>query len=390
MNALEWRAVFSLGALYALRMVGMFMILPVLALYAGTLPGGAQPWQVGIALGIYAMTQAVLQIPLGIASDRIGRKPVIAAGMLVFALGSVLAALAHSIEGVMAGRALQGAGAISSAVAALLADVTRPQVRTTAMAVLGAGMGLSFILALVLGPVIAGMVGVQGIFWLTALLALLGIPVMIFGVPTPEIPSVQRGKLRDALADGQLLRLDGGIFVLHATMIALFTAAPQAIVETLGLPGPKHWQVYLPVLVLSIVPVFPLIRWAEARGQMKHVFLSAIALLACALALAAEGHASAGGLLGALLLFFIAFNFLEGALPSLISRRVAPESKGAALGVYSTAQFLGGAAGGGLGGLALQHWGIGGVFAAAALLPLIWLTFTFGLAPIGAREATAR
>jgi MFS family permease len=187
MNALEWRAVFSLGALYALRMIGMFMVLPVFALYAGTLDGGAQGWQIGVAIGIYGLTQALLQIPMGMASDRWGRKPVIVFGMLVFALGSAWAGYADSIGGVIAGRALQGAGAISAAVAALLADVTRPQVRTTAMAILGAGMGLAFVLALVLGPVVAGQIGVDGIFWLTAALALLGIPLVLLGVPTPEL-----------------------------------------------------------------------------------------------------------------------------------------------------------------------------------------------------------
>ncbi len=382
MNALEWRAVFSLGALYALRMVGMFMILPVFALYARVLPGGAEPWQIGVAIGVYGLTQAILQIPLGIVSDRIGRKPVIAFGMLVFALGSVLAALSHTIWGVMAGRALQGAGAISSAVSALLADVTRPQVRTTAMAIMGAGMGLAFILALVLGPVIAGVVGVQGIFWLTALLALLSIPLVLFAVPTPEMPHTNRGSLRQALADDQLLRLDGGIFVLHACMTALFTAAPIAIVNTLGLPSPQHWEVYLPVLLLSILPVFPLIRWAEENGKLKPVFLSAIGVLSLAMMVAAIGHDAAAGLVCALLLFFIAFNFLEGALPSMISRRVPAESKGAALGAYATAQFLGGFAGGSLGGFAQQHWGLGGVFAMAAVLPLVWLSFAYRLAPL--------
>jgi len=390
MNALEWRAVISLGALYALRMVGMFMVLPVFALYAGTLQGGAQPWQIGLAIGAYGLTQALLQIPLGMASDRYGRKPVIVVGMLVFALGSALAAVGQTIEGVMAGRALQGAGAISAAVAALLADVTRPQVRTTAMAILGAGMGIAFILALVLGPVVAGFIGVHGIFWLTAVLALLSIPLVLLGVPTPEFSAGSRGRLRDALADKQLLRLDGGIFVLHSCMTALFTAAPFAIVDTLGLPSPQHWQVYLPVLLISLIPVFPLIRWAEKSGRLKSVFRGAITTLAAALALAAVAHAWALPLLGALLLFFIGFNFLEGALPSMISRRVGPENRGAALGIYSTTQFLGGFAGGAIGGFALQHWGLAGVFAAAAVLPAIWVCFAFGPEPARAQEISAQ
>ncbi|SFF58569.1 Predicted arabinose efflux permease, MFS family [Fontimonas thermophila] len=373
MNAQEWRAVLGLGALYALRMIGMFMILPVFQPFAAGLPGGDRPWLVGLAMGIYGLTNALLQIPLGIASDRYGRKPVIYLGMAVFALGSVIAGAADSIGWILVGRALQGAGAVSSAVAALLADVTRESVRTTAMAILGAGMGLSFILALVTGPIVSGWIGVSGIFYLTAVLALLSLPVVFFGVPTPELPSVRAGGFRAVLTDGQLLRFDAGIFLLHGTMYALFLGAPLAIVQTLGLPAERHWQVYLPVLLLSIVPVFPLIRWAEGRGHAKAVFLAAIAVLSCALGLAALLHRSPGGLLGALLLFFVAFNYLEGALPSMISRRAPSAHKGAALGVYSSAQFLGAFAGGTVGGVALQHGGIPGVFAAAALLPLIWL-----------------
>lgn len=379
MTSLEWRSVFSLGALYALRMMGMFMVLPVLALFAQTLPGGASGMQIGWAIGIYGLTQALLQIPLGILSDRIGRKPVIVGGMLIFAAGSVIAALAHSIEVIMIGRALQGAGAISAAVSALLADVTRPQVRTTAMAILGMGMGLSFILALVLGPVVSGWIGVPGIFAMTAVLALISIPVVVFGVPTPVLPAGATGNLRQALADPDLLRLDGGIFLLHACMTALFVAAPLALVQTLGLPSPAHWQVYLPVLLVSLLPVFPLIRWAEQNNRVKSTFLGAILLLSLAFAIAAAGFHHAASLIAALLLFFAAFNFLEGALPSIISKRVSPQQRGAALGAYSTAQFLGGASGGILGGVALQYGGVGSVFALAALLPLIWVSFTHRL-----------
>lgn len=386
MNPSEIRAVISLGALYALRMFGMFMVLPVLALYAATLPGGASGVQIGLAIGIYGLTQALLQIPLGIASDRFGRKPVIVIGMCMFAFGSLWAALAHSIEMITLGRALQGAGAISAAVAALLADVTRPQVRTTAMAILGMGMGLAFVLALVLGPVLAGLIGVPGIFALTAVLALISIPVVLLGVPTPVLPGGTRGHLKDAFADPALLKLDGGIFILHACMTALFVAAPQAIVQTLHLPSAAHWQVYLPVLLLSLIPVFPLIRWAESQGRMQAVFSGAILCLSAAFGLMAAGHTHVAGLMAALVLFFAAFNFLEGALPSIISRRVAADQRGAALGVYSTAQFLGGGMGGVLGGFALQHWGLGGVFALAAALPLIWLTFSFNPAGFSARD----
>lgn len=377
MNILEWRAVLSLGAVYALRMVGMFMILPVFALYAGTLAVPAQPWQIGLAIGIYGLTQALLQIPFGIASDRWGRKPVIVIGMLIFAAGSLLAGLATEIEWIIAGRALQGAGAVSSAVAALLADSTRDSVRTVAMAILGAGMGLAFVLALVLGPVVSGWIGVDGIFLTTALLALLSLPVVLFAVPTPTIARTAQGRLREVLGDPRLMDLNIGIFLLHACMTALFTTAPLAVAATLQLPANAHWKLYLPVLLISLIPVFPLIRWAgddAARGAW--LFRGAILVLGAALALAALGHALPALLVLALLLFFVGFNYLEGALPSLISRLAPPQQKGAALGVYASSQFLGAFAGGVGGGLALQHGGMTGAFVFAVGLPTLWLLLT--------------
>ncbi|MDD3763291.1 MAG: MFS transporter [Nevskiales bacterium] len=381
MNALEWRAVFSLGAVYALRMIGMFMVLPVFALYARALPVPAEPWQIGLAIGIYGLTQALLQIPMGMASDRFGRKPVIMLGMLLFAAGSWLAGATQQIEWIVLGRALQGAGAVSSAVAALLADVTRDQVRTTAMAILGAGMGLAFVLALVLGPLVSGWIGVDGIFQMTAVLAVLSLPVVLFAVPTPTEAKTSAGRLREVLADGQLLRLDAGIFILHACMTAVFTAAPLAIAETLELTSSEHWKLYLPVLLLSLIPVFPMIRIVERSGRLKPAFIGAICVLALALATASVGHLVPALLVGALLLYFIGFNFLEGALPSLISRKAPPQQKGAALGVYSSAQFLGAFAGGTLGGFALQRGGIGAAFAVAAILPLLWLGVASKLVP---------
>ena len=258
MNPTEWRAVLALGLVYALRMLGMFMVLPVLALYAAEFPGGATPLQVGIAIGAYGLAQALLQIPLGLLSDRIGRKPVIYIGMLIFAFGSWVAGGADSIEMLTLGRVIQGAGAVSSATAALLADVTRDQVRTTAMAILGAGMGLAFVLALILGPLVAGWIGVQGIFYVTAVLAVLTLPVVGLGVPTPtRSVAAVAGGFRAAVGDRELLRLDAGIFLLHATMTAMFTTMPLAIRDTLGLDSLEHWKVYLPVLLISILPVFP-------------------------------------------------------------------------------------------------------------------------------------
>ncbi len=381
MNALEWRSTISLGSVYALRMVGMFMILPVFALYARSLPGQVTPLQEGFTLGLYGLVQAFLQIPFGIASDRWGRKPVIVVGMLLFALGSFIAGSTHDIYWIMLGRAVQGAGAVSAAVSALVADTTRAEVRTTAMAILGAGMGVSFILAMVLGPVFEGWIGVNGIFDMTGVLALLSIPLVLFVVPNAPPAEKRVANMEAAIHDTQLLRLDGGVFLLHLLMAGLFQAAPYAILQTLGLPVEKHWQVYLPVLIISIVPVFPLIRWAEKRGHTKPVFLGAVATLGVALLLAAAGHTVAAGLWTAMLVFFVAFNYLEGSLPSMISRRAPASQKGAALGVFSTAQVLGGAIGAPLGGYLYQHGGLGLAFAGPALLTALWLSFAAGQTP---------
>ncbi|WP_162932192.1 MFS transporter [Solimonas sp. K1W22B-7] len=382
MNSLEWRAVIGLGAVYALRMIGMFMILPVFALYARGLPGEITALQIGLAMGAYGLMQAVLQVPLGMASDRWGRKPMIVLGMLVFAAGGFIAGHSHDIHWIIAGRVVQGAGAVSSVVSALLADVTRVQVRTVAMAIVGVGMGLSFILAMVLGPVVSGWIGVDGIFTMTGVLALLAVPLVIWFVPPePPVSTAPAGSFREVLLDPQLLRMDGGIFLLHACMTALFVAAPFAIEATLALPGAEHWKVYLPVLVASILPVFPLVRWAESRGQARPVLLGSIGLLSVSLALTGLLHGSGLGLLASLLLYFIAFNYLEGSLPSMISRMAPPQQKGAALGVYSTAQVLGGGVGAPLAGYVLGHWGITGVFCLAAVLPVLWLSFAVRLAP---------
>jgi len=380
MNALEIRATVGLALIYALRMVGMFMILPVFALYAHGLPVPGTDFQIGLAIGIYGLVQATLQIPLGMASDRFGRKPIIVIGMLLFALGSFVAGASDDLFWITVGRAVQGLGAVSSAVSALLADLTRDRVRTTAMAILGAGMGLAFIGALVAGPVVAGVIGVTGIFHVTGVLALCAIPVVLWLVPPAPRPQASNAGVMSVLRDPQLLRLDGGILLLHALLTGLFVAAPFAIADTLHLPSAEHWKLYLPVLVVSILPVFPLVRRAEQRGETRGLFLTMIATLALSLALLSALHTHPVGLVVAIGLYFVAFNCLEGMLPSLISRRAPPDRRGAALGVYSSAQFLGPLLGGSVIGAAKGHYGLSAAFGVAALLPLIWLTFATHLA----------
>ncbi len=383
MNASEWRTTATLSLLQALRMLGMFMILPVFALYARDLPGGVQRWQIGFTFGLYAIVQAVLQIPFGALSDRIGRKPVIVAGLLLFSAGAFISGATHDIRWIMFGRAVQGAGAISSAVSALLADCTRVEVRTQAMAVLGIGMGVSFIIAVVAGPVFDGWIGVDGIFRMTGVLALLAIPVLLAGVPrTPRISGNEARNFTKILFDPQLLRLDGGIFVLHTMMTCLFFTTQFAIEKTFNLPVSKHWHVYLPVLLVSVLVVFPMIRRIEVAGRVKQAFLGSIVLLGLALVFASEEYQDSTKLLAALAVFFLGFNYLEGTLPSMISKRAPVSQKGTALGIYSSSQFLGGAAGSSLGEFALGHWGIGGAFLAAGTLSLLWLGFGRGIEPI--------
>ncbi|WP_290742667.1 MFS transporter [Haliea sp.] len=368
----------SLALLYNVRMLGLFMVLPLLALYAVDF-AGATPTLIGVALGVYGLTQASLQIPLGWLSDRIGRKPVIIGGLLVFAAGSVVAALAESIQGIILGRALQGAGAIASSVMALVADLTSREQRTKAMAVVGASIGLAFALALVLGPLIAGMGGLEAVFGVTAALALLGIVVVLWQVPDPPRSGVTytevgtRPRLfRASLRNGTLLRLDIGIFVLHFVLMASFQIVPGALESVVGLAREHHWQIYLPAVVLSVLGILPMMRLAERGGRHHLVFLVAIAVLMVALALL--GLAATPWLFCvALWLFFVGFNYMEAVLPSLVSKAVAPEAKGTALGIFSTAQFLGIFAGGAAGGWVLQHYGVVGITELCLLVIAVWM-----------------
>ena len=378
MNPHERRATVALAAIYALRMLGLFLILPVITLYASEYAGYSVALA-GLAIGIYGLTQAVFQIPFGLLSDRIGRKPVIAAGLTLFALGSIVAALADSMSGIIAGRALQGAGAVAAATMALAADLTREEQRTKAMAVIGASIGLSFAVALVLGPALAAGLGLRGVFWVTCALAVSGIAVLYLFVPTPVTGRVHRetetvpAQLTQVLRDAGLLRLDLGIFVLHMVLMAIFVAVPLALKEQAGLSAEHHWKVYLGVLAGSVVCMAPFVIYTSRTRRVKGVF--AVAIAAFALSLLGLGQA-AGGLVAILLwmlLFFTAFNILEATLPSLVSRVAPAAMKGTALGVYSTSQFLGAFIGGSVGGILFQLHGATTVFAFCTAATGIWL-----------------
>ncbi len=386
MNALEWRATAVLSGLYGLRMLGLFMILPVFSLYAPQLTAYT-PVLMGITIGAYGLTQALLQIPLGIASDRIGRRPVIVAGLLLFALGSVVAALSDSIYGVLLGRVLQGAGAISAALLALAADMTREEQRTQAMGVIGLAIGASFALALVLGPLLNQWVGVPGIFWLTAALAVGGIAALRTLPPSPQCQhrEVQpvAALLGGVLRDRELLRLNWGVGLLHLVMTATFVALPLVLRDRVHLPVGQHGALYLPVLLLSLGLAVPLIIGAERYRRMKSIFLLAIGLLGAALGGiylllgATQVPVYAAGAL--LTVYFVGVNVLEASLPSLVSKQAAPDSKGTAMGLYATFQFLGAFLGGVLGGFLLQHGGEAQVFMALPLVVMAWMLIAAGM-----------
>jgi MFS family permease len=380
MNPLERRAVALLASIYALRMAGLFLILPVFALYATGLEGHT-PFLIGLAIGAYGLTQAMLQIPYGMLSDHLGRKPVIATGLLIFAIGSIIAANATDIWMVITGRAIQGAGAIAAAVMAMVSDLTREEQRSKAMAVIGMIIGASFIFSLILGPVLDGLIGVPGIFWMTGILAFLAIGVILFAVPTPvRVERVRSRNLREEflkiLNDGQLLRLDFGIFVLHLVMTAMFVVLPKEIVNHMNLPAAKHWELYLPVMLAGFAAMIPFLILANRqRGVTRATLGGAIVVLILAQLTFYYLHTTVIGLISGLLLFFAAFSLLEAMLPSLVSRLAPGESRGAAIGVYSSSQFLGAFAGGALGGYLSGAYGASGVFVLTAGLLGVWLFF---------------
>jgi MFS family permease len=390
MTQRERRATLALASVFALRMLGLFLILPVFAIHARGLPG-ADATLVGVAVGIYGLTQGLLQIPFGVASDRWGRKPVIVFGLAVFALGSFVAAVATDLAWIIAGRALQGAGAVSAAVTAMIADSTRESHRTRAMALVGASIGGTFALSLVVAPMLYPLAGVRGLFALTGVLVVAAIAVVIWvvpPVPTTVHEDAPAATWRGVLADAELIRLNVGIFVLHAVLMGVFVVLPPRLVE-LGLPLAQHAWVYLATMLVSFALMLPPILAAERHGRVRWLMTGSIALLLASVAALAFSAASLAWLLVSLLVFFVAFNILEAAVPSLASRVAPRGAKGMALGVYNTSQSLGLFAGGPLAGWLLSHFGMRGVFLGAAVAVAAWLAVAFGMREPGRRAATA-
>jgi len=385
LSAEELRAGISLAGVFGLRMLGLFLILPVFAVHAQHLSGGDNLILVGLALGAYGLVQALLQIPFGMASDRWGRKPMLVAGLLLFAAGSFLAAGAQDIWVAIAGRGLQGAGAISAVVMALAADLTREQHRVKIMAMVGASIGFSFALSLVAAPALYQAIGMGGLFALTGVMALAAIGVVLWMVPRaaprPPAPPAGPGALRLALLDPQLLRLNLGIFALHLVQMAMFVVLPPLLVVG-GLPLAAHWKVYLPVVLASFALMALPVWYADRRNAGRPVMLGAIALLA----LAEGGFSLAGARLVPLALlllaFFAAFNVLEALIPSLVSRIAPSHGRGTAIGVYNTTQTLGLFCGGLAGGWLAGRFGPGAVFLACAALSVAWLALAAGMRPV--------
>lgn len=382
LTSVELRAISGLAGLYGLRMLGLFMVLPVMPLLLEDFPG-ATPVAIGLAIGIYGFTQALLQLPFGWLSDRWGRKPLIYLGLIIFALGSLVAAMADSLVGIILGRALQGMGAIASVLMALLADLTRDEKRTQAMASVGISIGLAFIVAMALGPLLAPWTGLSGLFWLTLVLSLLGLLVLWRWVPSPTKTrrhldaGIDLKQLLPVVSHPQLLRLDFSILLLHLLLTAIFIAVPGLLLEA-GWSLSEQGFVYLGSMLLGFVFMVPLIVIGEKKRQMKAMLLVGFALLAAGLAILASGG---WWLLPGLWIFFIGFNLLEASLPSLISKQAPVESKGTAMGVYSTSQFFGAFLGGILGGWLISQWGAEVLLGVAVLACLAWLLGLLGFQP---------
>lgn len=383
MTSAERRASVGLASIFGLRMLGLFFIMPVFTLYADQLTS-ATPMLIGLALGAYGLTQAILQVPMGMASDRVGRKPIIIGGLMVFALGSVVAAMSTSIYGVIIGRALQGCGAIAAAIMALAADTTRESQRTKIMAFLGISVGAAFMLALIIAPAVAYYVGLAGIFWATAALALLSMVLLYWFVPGHYEHSHDReirpGSFGRALRHPDLIRLDLSVLALHLILTASFVVLPKVLENSMKLAAHEHWKVYVPVMLISAGLLFPMVSVGESKGMMHRLIAAMVVVLAIGELALADTISIAPWAVGvALIVYFTAFNVLESSLPSLVSRFAPEDAKGAALGVFSTCQFIGAFLGGLLGGIVYGHFGVAGTFQFCAVVAGLWFLAVLGL-----------
>ncbi|MFC4528691.1 MFS transporter [Dyella halodurans] len=396
LSPLERRSALTLACVISLRLFGLFLIMPVFSLYAKQMPD-ATPWLIGLALGVYGLGQVLLQIPLGLLSDRIGRKPAITIGLLVFTAGGLLAASSHSLVGIVIGRALQGMGAVAGAGTALAADLTRQENRSKVMGIIGVSIGVAFLLALILGPPLEAVAGLAGLFAATSMLALAALVLLWLIVPTPErqqAPAAAAfGSVLSMLRDGRMLVLNGSVFFLHMLLTASFVGLPLLLADRLHLPVSRHWELYLPVMVIAaLVMGACLHRMRDVAQSLRIVAVCVVAIGLGLLGFAWSGdHLFALGVAAAV--FFSAFNLLEAALPSLVSQLAPAHLRGAAMGAYSTSQFLGAFVGGAVGGVALGQVGAGGVFICAATMTLIWLPLVLiggrRMAKVDARVAGA-
>lgn len=378
LTPLERKSSMMLALLFASRMLGLFLLTPIFAVAAHSLPGGNDAAKVGLALGAYGLTQAVMQIPLGMASDRFGRRPIIVAGMLLFIIGGIVCALADSVDGIVVGRTIQGIGAVSAAITAWVADATRPEVRTRAMAMVGVSIGLSFAVSLVLSPVLVGQFGLSGLFWAISLLGFVCLLLAAFvvpSVPRSADPIIQ-ARARDVLGHRDLLRLNFGVFALHFILMMLFIVVPGVLAKVGSLDSSSLWKVYLPVMLLSFVAMVPAVFYTETRKRHKGALEVAVLVLALSLGFMPWAMGSLSAMVVALLVFFVAFNILEALQPSLVSRVAPPNYKGLALGFYNTAQSLGVFGGGVVGGLVAAHGSAQAVVWIGSGLALLWLLST--------------
>ncbi|WP_438012287.1 MFS transporter [Psychrobacter raelei] len=381
MNSIEKRAIAGIGGIFALRMIGLFMIVPVFSVY-GNNYAHATPLLIGLAIGIYGLGQALFQIPMSMAADKFPRKPMIFLGLLLFAIGGVVAATATDIYQVIIGRALAGSGAVSAILMALLADVTREQQRTKAMATMGLTIATSIMLSFAIGPMMVASLGISGLFWLTAVFALVAMLLLLF-VPTPlrvlrhNLANQSIGEqLKEVLRIGDLNRLHIGIFALHLTMTAIFVIVPQQLADVLDLSVRQQGMVYLPLLFIGFAIAIPFIIIAEKKRKMRQIFLAALTLLVAAFVCLALGSKLSYVLLFGLGLYFIGFNLLEATIPSWISKKAPVANKATAMGINSSSQFLGAFFGGALGGMLLNQspmlaWGLLGAVMAVALVLIL-------------------